>query len=105
MGRRGGRAIAAAPTSVLPAVPWGVVTSYAERYVGLSPGRVAEIALGCPRLWLVSSHEGQLRGPSARSRANWRRFVDLRAALERAYSRHQRTQFSYAATIHVELLR
>jgi hypothetical protein len=78
--------------------------SYAEQYATFPPTRLAAIRAACPRLWLVSAHEGQPHGPSATSRANWRRFVALRAALERAYSHHARSQFSYAATIHIDLL-
>jgi mannosyltransferase len=96
--------IAAAPRSVLPAVGWGTVRSYAEVYATLSPARVSAVRARCPRLWLVSSHEGQPRGPSPQSRANWRRYLALRSALEHAYAHRRRTAFSYAATIHVELL-
>jgi mannosyltransferase len=94
----------AVPRSVLPVAPWSVVKSYAEDYETLSSARIADVRAECPRLWLVSAHEGQLHGPSAESRANRRRFVALRAALERSYATHTRVQFSYAATIHIDLL-
>ncbi|HTX46353.1 MAG TPA: glycosyltransferase family 39 protein [Solirubrobacteraceae bacterium] len=93
-----------APRSVLPVLPWGVVKPYVEDYATLPAGRVPAIAASCSRLWLISSHEGQPHGPSARSRANWSEFLMLRALLERAYRSHVRVQFSYAATIHVDLL-
>jgi hypothetical protein len=92
------------PRSVLPVVPWGVERSYAEDYATLSARQVASVRASCPRVWLVSAHEGQANGPSAESRANRRRFVALRAALEGAYGSHARVQFSYAATIHIDLL-
>jgi mannosyltransferase len=100
--RRG--AFATAPRSVLPAVGWTPLTAYAEQYATLSSRAVRALRRSCPRLWLVSAHEGQLHGPSVESRFNWTQFVALRGALERTYKHHVRTQFSYAATIHVDLL-
>jgi mannosyltransferase len=94
----------AAPRSVLPAIPWTPPKSYAEQYVTLTGGAIRAVHRGCPRLWLVSAHEGQAHGPSPESRFNWAQFVALRADLERAYKHHARTQFSYAATIHIDLL-
>jgi hypothetical protein len=99
---RGGAS--AAPRSVLPAIPWTPSKPYAEQYMTLTGGAIRAVHRGCPRLWLVSAHEGQPHGPSPESRFNWTQFVALRAALERAYKHHARTQFSYAATIHIDLL-
>jgi mannosyltransferase len=93
-----------APRSVLPVLRWGAVKSYVEDYATLTDARVTQVAASCRRLWLVSSHEGQANGPSARSRGNWTRFVGLRASLERAYRSHARVRFSYAAVINVDLL-
>jgi mannosyltransferase len=98
------RSLARAPRSVLPVIRWGVVKPYVEDYATLSPAQVSAVAGGCRRLWLITSHEGQPNGPSARSRSNWFGFIALRAALERAYGEHDRVQFGYAATIHVDLL-
>jgi hypothetical protein len=97
-------AMARAPRSMLPVVPWGVVKSYAEVYATLSAAGVRSVAARCPRVWLISSHEGQPHGPSAESRENWTRFLALRSSLEREYASHARVQFSYAATIHIDLL-
>jgi hypothetical protein len=97
-------AIARAPRSVLPVLPWGKVKPYVEDYVTLPASQIPGIAASCPRLWLISSHEGQPNGPSAQSRSNWSRFVALRASLEQAYRSHARVRFSYAATVHVDLL-
>jgi uncharacterized membrane protein len=105
VGRRGGAAELAAPRSVLPAIRWGETKPFVELYSTLSPARLGSVRASCRRLWLVSAHEGQPHGPSAESRANWARFLALRAALEQAYPGHERTQFSYSATIHVDLLR
>jgi mannosyltransferase len=95
---------ARAPRAVLPVLPWSVVKPYVEDYATLPASRVPAIAASCRRLWLITAHEGQRRGPSPESRANWVRFVALRSLLERAYGTHVRVQFSYAATIHVDLL-
>jgi len=97
-------AAARAPRSVLPVLPWGVVKPYVEDYATLPASRVPAIAASCPRLWLISAHEGQPHGPSPESRTNWFRFLGLRSSFERAYASHTRVQFSYAATIHVDLL-
>ncbi len=83
---------------VLPADPWGPLRVYVEDYAA----RPAPAS--CPRLWLVSSHEGQLDGP-AQSRANFARFIALRSSLRRAYGGSERdARFGYAAVITVELL-
>jgi mannosyltransferase len=100
----GAHAAVRAPRSVLPELPWSTVKPQVEDFAGLSVARLSAVRATCPRLWLVSSHEGQADGPSARSRANWARFVALRGALERAYGTHALAQFGYAATIHVERL-
>jgi hypothetical protein len=81
---------------VLPADPWGAPRAYVEDY---ATGHLTD----CPRLWLVSSHEGQPGGPAG-SRRDYARFVMLRTRLGRAYPRHRTTRFGYAATITVELL-
>ena len=86
-------------------IPWTPSKPYAEQYVTLSRRRrsrrsaVAARGCGSSQRTRASAH-----GPSAESRVNWAQFVALRAALERAYKHHARTQFSYAATIHVDLL-
>ena len=98
------RSLARAPRSVLPMIRWGVIKPYVEDYVTLSPAQISAVAGSCRRLWLITSHEGQLHGPSSRSRSNWFGYIALRAALERAYREHDRVQFGYAATIHVDLL-
>jgi hypothetical protein len=77
---------------VLPADPWGPLRPYVEDYA------TARIS-GCPRLWLVSSHEGQLSGTAA-SRAHYARFL----ALRRGFHDEREVSFGYAAVIHVALL-
>ncbi len=100
----GGRdAAARAPRPILPVARWGVIRTYVEDYSGLPEARVSRLPGQCPRLWLVSSHEGQPNGPAG-SRVNYRRFIALRASLEHAYASHPRTKLGYAAVIRVELL-
>jgi mannosyltransferase len=85
------------PRSVLPAAPWSSARAYIEDYASL-----AAPPTGCPRLWLVSSHEGQADGP-ARSRANRRRYFALRAMLTSDYAHQAVSEFGYAAPVTVEL--
>jgi Dolichyl-phosphate-mannose-protein mannosyltransferase len=99
----GGDAAVRAPRSILPATRWGVVRTYVEDYAGLTMAQISRLPGRCPRVWLVSSHEGQPNGPAG-SKVNYHRFIALRAALERAYAGHQRTKLGYAAVIRVELL-
>jgi mannosyltransferase len=94
---------ATAPRLVAPTAPWSQVIPYVERYESLSPARVRRIAASCPRLWFVSSHEGQKTGPVG-SRRNFNRYRRLRARLRRSYVHHHKMRFGYAATIHVLLL-
>jgi mannosyltransferase len=75
---------------ILPADPWGPPRAYVEDY------SAALNATGCPRVWLVSSHEGQPNG-SAGSRADYARFL----AVRRGFTREAR--FGYAAVITVAL--
>jgi hypothetical protein len=99
----GGKAIGRAPRSVLPVARWGVVRPYVERYRTLTPAQVVRTRSVCRRMWLVTSHEGQLDGPAA-SLANRARWLTLRAELERTYGRAPVKQFGYASAIHVQLL-
>ncbi len=96
MGRR-------APRSVLPAIAWGVLTPYVERYATLSSAEVSAATAGCRRLWFISSHEGQQDGP-ARARANRAGYHRLDARLGRAFGRAPIAQYGYASPIHVQLL-
>jgi mannosyltransferase len=91
------------PRPILPIVRWGVVRTYVEDYATLSGGQLARRTARCPRLWLVSSHEGQPDGP-ARSRDNRRRFKDLQVRLNAAYRYTHVVQLGYASAIHVRLL-
>jgi hypothetical protein len=94
---------AAGPVSILPAVPWSQVKPYVEDYATIPSPELSELPSRCPRLWLVSSHEGQASGP-ATSRANLARFDALRTALEREYRTVARASFGYASPVNVELL-
>jgi mannosyltransferase len=103
----GAAAIARAPRSILPIVPWGVVKPYVEDYDNLSPAQITARAAGCRRIWFVSSHEGQANGP-ARARANRAQYLRLDAELERSFGSGRAgpiNKYGYASTIHVQLLR
>jgi mannosyltransferase len=92
-----------APRSILPVARWGVVTPYVEDYLGLSPSELARRSAGCRRLWLVSSHEGELNGPQ-QSRANRALFRRLGGELQQAFGHAQVKQYGYASAVHVQLL-
>ncbi|HUJ35943.1 MAG TPA: glycosyltransferase family 39 protein [Solirubrobacteraceae bacterium] len=61
------------------------------------------VPTGCPRVWLVASHQGLPTGTAA-SRAHYKRYLALRAALARRYPHHSTRAFGYASVIWVELL-
>jgi hypothetical protein len=91
-----------APRSVLPAVSWASTRPFVELYPTLSTARITAMRGGCERMWLVSSHEGQTRGPRE-SREHLRRWYVLRGRLRRAFGPgHFRTE-GWASAIHVEL--
>jgi mannosyltransferase len=95
----GGRA----PRPVLPATPWAEVRPYVERYATLTAAEIARLHANCPRLWFVSSHEGQAHGPPT-SRLYRARYEALRSALQRAYGYNDTARFGYASVITAELL-
>jgi mannosyltransferase len=72
------------------------VNPYVERY------ETPRLPAGCPRVWLVSSHQGLPSG-TATSRAHYSRYVAVRRALTRTYARHRTRAFGYASVIWVEL--
>ncbi|MGI8903158.1 MAG: glycosyltransferase family 39 protein [Solirubrobacteraceae bacterium] len=94
--------IARAPRPVLPAAPWREVHPYVEDYASLSGSELARLPSGCPRLWLIASHRGQPQG-SPVSRANYARYVALRAALAGEYARPGTVAFGYASPVAVDL--
>jgi mannosyltransferase len=72
------------------------VRPHVEQYV------TPPVPSGCPRVWLVASHQGLPTGTAA-SRAHYARYLALRAALARRYRRHSTRSFGYASVIWVEL--
>jgi mannosyltransferase len=92
-----------APRSILPIVPWGTVKPYVERYVTLGRSQIAARARGCRRMWLVSSHEGQVSGP-AQSQANRVAYFRMAAELESMFGFAPVHSYGYASTIHVALM-
>ena len=95
--------VAAAPRSILPAVPWTQVRAYVEDYASLSPAQLSGLRSRCARVWLLSSHEGAVGGPSV-SRANYARLQALLAALARSYPRTAQRSFGTARTITLTLV-
>lgn len=95
---------ARAPRPVLPTAPWDQVRAYVEDYASLSPSQLAAVHAVCPRLWFISSHQGQPNGPAG-SRANWHRYLSLRSALTDTYAVSSERSFGYAAPVQVVLLR
>lgn len=91
-----------APRPVLPSLPFNIVRAYVEDYATLPPAQLRHLRARCPRLWLVSSHQGQPNG-TAGSRANWRRYLALRGALATRYGRPKSSAFGYAAPVQVDL--
>ncbi|MGA9856950.1 MAG: glycosyltransferase family 39 protein [Solirubrobacteraceae bacterium] len=99
----GTRVPARAPRSILPAVSWGISRPYVEDYVTLTPAALRRRSTGCKRMWLISSHEGELDGP-LRSRVNRARFRRLDSDLQAAFGAAPVQKYGYASAIHVQLL-
>jgi mannosyltransferase len=90
------------PRPVLPDAPFSSSGAYIEDYATLSGPQLERLPQGCPRLWLISSHEGQPNG-TAGSRANYARYVALSASLAAEYPSARVRSFGYAAPVTVEL--
>jgi mannosyltransferase len=95
-------AAARAPRSVLPAVPWSEVKPFVEDYTSPSTSALARIEATCPRLWFVSSHRGQKRGPPV-SRSDYARYRALLGSLTRGYAHHRTVTYGWASPVRVEL--
>ena len=94
----GGSAQPAGLIPVLPTTPWTQVRPYVEKYV---PLRGADrVAARCPRLWLVTSHEGQPFGP-ATSLRHYLRYLGLLTELSNVYGEPTLQHFGYSAQVHV----
>jgi mannosyltransferase len=91
------------PRPVLPTAPFTRVRDYVEDYATLSPMQLAGLPARCPRLWFVSSHQGQPNGPAG-SRADWQRYIALRAGLAARYPTSVVRSYGYAAPVRVQLL-
>lgn len=99
----GGRSRGSVPRSVQPISPWNRVRTYIEDYAVPPPAAVAHLPATCPRLWFISTHQGRQHGSPA-ARANYHRYIALRAALEAGYPQHFIRLFGYASAVRVELL-
>ncbi|MDE3134876.1 MAG: glycosyltransferase family 39 protein [Acidobacteriota bacterium] len=101
--RPGRRDPAPALRPVLPALPWGTIRPYVERYATLDRAQRARVAQECPRLWLISSHAGQANG-TAQSVTNLRRGYGLQRGLARLYAHSATRTLGWASTIHITRL-
>lgn len=96
--RHGDLAQAAKLRSVLPAIPWTQVTPYVEQYAIPTKAQLRTIVNECPRLWLISSHQGQENGPRL-SGLNYVKYERLVARLGWVYPHQNLVQFGYAARV------
>ena len=92
-----------APRSILPVAGWSVIRPYVEDYVTYTERGLRRRVAGCRRMWVVSSHEGELDGP-LRSRVNRARFQWLDSELQSMFGSAPVQQYGYASAIHVQLL-
>lgn len=91
------------PRPVLPMAPWSRVRTYVEDYRAPSSSALARLASSCPRLWFISTHPGRVHG-SPVARADYHRYIDLRASLQARYSNYLVRPFGWASPVRVELL-
>ena len=91
------------PRPVVPNAPWSEVRTYVEDYSAPSGATIASLPSSCPRVWFISTHPGRPRGSPA-ARADYSRYLRLRAELQAAYGRHRVSYFGYASPVRVELL-
>jgi hypothetical protein len=94
----GGSAEAAGLIPVLPTTPWSHVRPYVEKYAPLRDPN--QVAARCPRLWLITSHEGQAYGP-ATSLRHYLRYLGLLSELSDVYRGPTLQRFGYSAQVHV----
>ncbi len=94
----GGSAEGAGLIPVLPTTPWSQVRPYVEKYASLRDPN--QVAARCPRLWLITSHEGQPYGP-ATSLRHYLRYLGLLSQLSNIYGGPTLQRFGYSAQVHV----
>ncbi len=88
------------PRPVWPTDPWGTLRPHVEQYDAPGSARLRAIEAACPRLWLVSSHQGQPGGPAA-ARAHLARYRALVTALGGAYGSASTRSYGWAAPVRV----
>lgn len=97
--RQDGVAAAARLTPVLPTAPWTAVKAYVQEYRIPSRAELRQIVARCPRLWLVSSHEGNDNGPRL-SGYDYVKYQRLVSELGWVYPHQNLVQFGYSATVY-----
>jgi hypothetical protein len=90
------------PRPVLPTAPFNEVRTYVEQYRVPTSSALARISSSCTRLWFISTHPGRIHGSPA-ARADYRRYVQLGAALKARYPTDRVRQFGWASPVRVEL--
>src|SRR5205823_13407926 len=86
------------PRPVLPTAPWNQIRTYIEDYAVPSRATLARLPSTCAHLWFILTPQGRRHGSPA-SRVDYRRYVELRAALEAEYPARQVRLFGYASAV------
>ena len=86
--------------SVLPREPWSRLRPEVERYAVPAAPALAAQTVGCRRVWLIASHQGQAHG-TAQSRRNWAGYGTIQRELAALYGPADRRRYGWAATISV----
>jgi mannosyltransferase len=91
---------ATVPRPVWPTTPLRRVLPYVERYATPDAAALEKIAASCPRLWLVTSHEGSPKG-TATSRVNYENYLLFVAKLQTEYGQSSVVIVGWASPIHI----
>ncbi len=93
-------AAARAPRPVLPVESWSSRAPHVEQY--RVPASGAALTQGCGRVWLVSSHQGQLRG-TAVQRRHYAGYLAVQRELGDVFERRVVSAYGYASRVTVFL--
>jgi len=97
-----GQKIAQYLKPILPKVALTKMPSYVEDYYSLSPKQLASDAITCPRIWLISSHQGDPYTTKISAR-HYYRFFDLYRAILRLYPVAHTHTYGWSAPVDVTL--
>ncbi len=96
------RKIAASLKPILPKVALTKMPSYVEDYYSLSPKQLESDAQRCPRMWLVSSHQGNQDGTKVSVR-HYYRFFSLYDNIARLYPVVHTNTYGWSSPVDVTL--